>query len=429
MKIRQVALIICVGMGWLVGLAMAGFVAQTGDSKAQVKVLLDQLEAGPTDAKRVTAEWELLKLGPTILPLLPPTETAPPTVKERLANIKATLEELQPRIWKVTETRKMPLDEALNLLKKSTGLALLDRRQVSKAAEVTVDAGNWSYWKIADALAKQTNSRLSLYQPDGQVALIDGPFSEEPTELSGLFRIAVKRVYTRLDFISKTRAGFLGLEIAWEPRFAPYLIQVGKLSFQYATAASDAPIRGTIEAGSPLFVTEKIAKEFDIGFAAPPRAVTSLRDFRGQFVVTMPAKTLTFKALKLGAKQTQNGVRVTTTAIDVAKDRWSVVLTVDVPEAGPTLDSFQSWLGSNAWLSQSDCQFERGAGESKEVLRPNPLYTKILGFPTATRVAVRYQFMPGPTGGDFASWRLTCRVPGRLVEVSVPFSFGSIDLP
>jgi hypothetical protein len=429
MKSRQEPLIICVGIVWLTGLAMAVVGAQTGDSKTKVKALLEQLEAGPTDAKRLTAEWELLKLGPAILPLLPQMDAAPAIHKERLANIKATLEELQPRTWKVTQTRKMPLAEALALLKKSTGLALVDHRQAGKGGEVTIGAGNWTYWKVADSLAKQTDSRLSLYQPDGQVALIDGPGSEEPTDLSGLFRIAVKRIDSRLDFTSKTRSGILGLEIAWEPRFAPYLIQVGQLSFQGANAGNKVLNRTTIEAGSPLFVPEKIAKEFDIGFAAPPRAVTSLRDFRGQFVVTMPAKTLTFKALKLGAKQTQDGLHVTATAIDVTKDRWSVVLTVEVPEAGPTLDSFQSWLGSNAWLSQSTCQLERGAGESKEVLLPNPLYTKILGIPTATRVMVRYQFMPGATAGDFASWRLTCRVPGRLVEMTVPFSFSSIDLP
>jgi hypothetical protein len=423
MNTRKGALVVTAWAG-LLALGLAAPASQTDEIKAKVKVLLAQLETGPTDAARSSAEWELIKLGPEILPILPLN------LKDRSAGIHATLEELRPRTWKIDDTRKMPLKDALDLLKKSTGLALADRRQGSKAGEVAVEAGTMSFWQGVETLAEQSNSRLSLYQPDGHVALIDGPISKEPVDLRGLFRIAVKRIGTRLDFDGQTHTGSLGLEIAWEPRFGPYLLEVGKLSFQYDAANGQAnPI--TIPAASPVFVTEKTAREFDVFFPGPPRSVGALRNLTGQFVVTMPAKSLTFafKTPKQGAKHLQDGVKLTVSEIGVEKERWTVVLNVEVPEAGPQLDSFQTWLGSRAWLSQSSCEFERGAGENKEVLRPKPLETYIVGRPASNRVAVRYRFAVDNNAGNVDSWRLLCRVPGRLVEVTAPFAFAKIELP
>src|SRR5438874_1125117 len=66
---------------------------QAGSIKDQVKSLVEQLESS-TEAKRVAAEWELLKLGPDILPQL---EKAPTKAKETLEGIRKTLEELRPR--------------------------------------------------------------------------------------------------------------------------------------------------------------------------------------------------------------------------------------------------------------------------------------------------------------------------------------------
>jgi hypothetical protein len=430
MNTRKGALVVIAWAG-LLTLGLATPASQSDELKEKVKSLLTNLETGPTDAARLTAEWDLLKLGPDILPILPPLEKTPPSTKDRLTGIRATLEELRPRTWEMTETRKMPLKDALDLLKKSTDLAVADRHLGSKIGEVKVEAGTSRYWQVVESLAKQTNSRLSLYQPDGQVALIDGPISKEPVDLHGLFRIAVKRISNRLDFDRLTSTGSLGLEIAWEPRFIPYLIEIGKLSFQYTPAPNGPPNPTSVAAASPVFVTEKNAKEFEVFFPSPPRSASSIRDLTGQFVVTMPAKLLAFafKAPKQGDRKVQDSVQLTVSEITQEKERWTVVLTVEVPEAGPQLDSFQTWLGSRAWLSQAICEFERGAGENKEVLRPKPLETFTVGRQASNRVAVRYRFAVDNNAGTVDSWRLLCRVPGRLVEVTVPFAFAKIELP
>jgi hypothetical protein len=409
--------------------ALAAPEAQQDETPAKVTSLLHQLQNGPGEAKRAAAEWELLKLAPNILPLLAPPDKATPQLLERLAGIRTVLEDLQPRTWKLAESRKMPVADALAELQAATGLALADRRQDSKGGQVALGPGALTYWEIAQALAKQTNSRLSFYQTDGQVVLVNGPLPKDPVDLCGLFRIAVKRVGTRLDFDGQTHTGNLGLEIAWEPRFLPYLIEVGKLSFQ--TGPQDQPTVTKVPAGSPMPVMEKNAKEFDVFFPGPPRSAAFLGDVRGHFVVTMPTKTLvlTFKDPKQGDKQPLDGVELTLTKVAQENDRWTVEFTVEVPAAAPKFDSFQMWLGSAAWLDQTDCQFERGAGENKEVLRSNRLFRRILGSPSATRITMHYEFVPGGNAGNLASWRLKCRVPGRMVEVTVPFNFAEIELP
>ena len=102
---------------------------------------------------------------------------------------------------------------------------------------------------------------------------------------------------------------------------------------------------------------------------------------------------------------------------------------VDVPAAGPRFDSFQTWLGGGAWLDRCSFRFERGAGENTESMRAETLYTQVLPTPSATQGAVALQGAPRKNAGKPEAWRLVCNVPGRLVEVRVPFSFERIDLP
>ena len=185
------------------------------------------------------------------------------------------------------------------------------------------------------------------------------------------------------------------------------------------------PSRGHIQ------VNGGIAKELDVMFAAPPRIVPELLRVTGHFVVTMPIKSLdfVFKSAKQDDEEFRDGVRLKLAKFAMAKDRWIVELSVEVPAAGSKFDSFQTWLGSRSWLDQSSCQFERGVGKSKTVLSPDPLRTDIVGSVTATRVVVRYQFTPPSDSGDSAAWRLSCRVPGRMVEATVPFALHGVALP
>jgi hypothetical protein len=413
----------------LAGLPALAAVPQGGakDLKAKVKNLLHEMENGTTAAK-LAAEWELLKLGADALSCLPSPETTPAGLKERLVLIRATLAELQPRLW-MPERKEMSLKEALQRLQKHTGLTVVDRRQGGGDPQVPVPTRPVTFWEAAHALAAQCKGRLSLYQQDGQIALVDGPAGPLPLSFAGPFRVAVKGVRAALDLDAKTHVCVVTLEVAWEPRFSPFLVEAGRASLRAGPAfvAEFAP-------HGPVQVVEKNAKEFDLLFAAPPRAAGAIDELRGRFIITTPSKThtFTFKKPKEKPKQEEGGIQVAITDVVMEPASWTVELAIDYPPAGPRYESFQTWLGSKPWLDNNSCYFERGAGENRETLRPDPLHTQIVRA-TPTRVVVRYRFSgnnAGPAGlQNFDSWKLICRTPGRMVEVTVPYSFKDVALP
>jgi hypothetical protein len=414
----------------LVLAALAVVPAQSGDDlKSTVQSLLKQLQDGPGDARRDAAEWGLLKLGPSILPLLEAGDKMPDAARERVAAIRSTLEELRPRTCTI-HAEELPLAQVLEQIKKQAGLVLVDRRNTGRAGKVTVKLDKATYWEAVEAIVKLTGGRLSLYQPDGLVALVDGtakPSAPPQVDLKGAFRVARKRITNKLDYVTGSHTGILDLEIAWEPRFAPYLIEVGKLEFSTPSPGA-GPVQ--VAAGGPLPVTHLNAQEFNVVFPAPERSVLNLVAMKGSFVVTMPCKTLEFSFARpaQGLKQTKEGVQLSIAKLD-AKDGWSVELTVDVPAAGPSFDSFQAWLGGSAWFDRCGFHFERGAGENKEVLKPDRLHTFASAASTPNRALVRFKVAPSKGAGDLSTWRLVCTVPGRMVEMTVPFAFEKIDLP
>jgi hypothetical protein len=406
--------------------------APDGESlKAKVEKLIRELDSATPTVQR-TAEWELIRLGPAFVPLIPDSPNLSQAAQTRLDAIKATVVELRPRLFSPTG-QPISLAAALEQLKGQTGMSLADRRRVRDDAPPKLSLSGGTYWEAIDSLAHQTKSRLSLYQPDGEVALIDGPHRLLPIDRRGAFRIAFKGISTHADLDVGKRTAAVDLELAWEPRFQPFLAEIGRVAVLVAGASNTAADRIDVPAHGPVPIPDRNAREWRITFPAPPRSTQQLQEIAGQFAVIMPHKRLAmdFKQPTMGASHTDpSGVKLELTQILIEADRWSIEAAVDVPAATPALDSFQQWLGSQAWLGQTSCQLSRLVESKREVLRPDPLHTQILSA-TATRVVVRYQFFAqaGVALKDFPSWRLAFQFPGRLVEITVPFQFRDIGLP
>jgi hypothetical protein len=393
------------------------------DLKLRVDELLAKIEVGGDAA--VAAEWELLKIGPDALAVLPATDKP-----ARLAPLRATLQQVRPMVWSQPRT-EMPLAEALKLLRSATLSTLADRRQQSTGGMVTVDFKNFTYWQAVDAFAAQTKSRVSLYQQDGQIALVDGPTPKMPLSHHGLFRVAFKRVHVKSDLDAGTHVCEIGLELAWEPRFQPYLIEAGAAKLT-AKGPGGKPFVAELPSHGPVRVTETRARETDLLFPAPSRAVAAVKELSGQFVVTMPNTTHIARFPK-GVKKSQplrqpDGVSVALLSVEEGKESWTVQLAVEYPPAGPTLATHQTWLGTKAWLDAVNCTCERGIDDNREVMRPDPLRTSVGGKANEGRVTVTYQF-PVKGAQTFANWRLVAEVPGRLVELTVPYAFKDVELP
>jgi hypothetical protein len=260
------------------------------------------------------------------------------------------------------------------------------------------------------------------------VALVDGPPRPLPVSLFGPFRTTVKRLSLTKDLETGTHVCLVTLELAWEPRFLPYLIEPGAASM---TAGKDTT-QVLPRAAQP--VTEHNAREIELLFPAPGRSAPKIGELRGRFILTTPIAQhrFEFKLPKVKTHKATDGVQVTVNDIVTQAERWTVELTVMHPAAGPSFDSFQKWLGSKAWLDSTACVFERGVGENLQILRPDPLRTQIVSA-AADRVTVRFQFLKNNPGGvpleNVESWKLVCRTPGRMVEMTVPYTIKDLPLP
>jgi hypothetical protein len=402
--------------------ALAGGGSEKINLKTKVPALLDQMMSSSAP-QSVDAEWSLLKLGPDALPFLPKADAAHVSIKDRLAAVIATLEDMRPRTWTV-ERAELPLDDALRRLQDQTKLALRDLRQDKTQSRVKVDFQDATFWQVVESLAAQTHSRIALYQADAQIALVDNPPQKLPVSLHGPFRVTVKRLANSLDVDTGMHFCVLTLELAWEPRFGPYLVEPGA-----ASITAGGGFTGKIPSRVSLPVTEHNAREVELQFPAPPRTAQVLDELRGRFVVTTPIKQhrFEFKWPQTKVQKGTDGVQVTVDSVTTTADRWTVDLTVEHPAAAPHFDSFQKWLGGKVWLDSSSCVFERGAGENLEVLRPDPLRRQIVSA-TANRVTVRYQF-PVTNAGEASNWKLVCSSPGRMVEMAVPYQFQNLPLP
>ncbi len=406
-------------------------------SPAAVKQLVGQLGAADEE-KQVAAEWSLLKLGPDILPLLPRPEPGDKGAQaQRLRSVSATLKELLPRT--VTLHRKgIALGEALKELTKQTGIAVRNRLGAGSDPKIDVSADDLPFWKVLDTIAAAAGARVSLYEGDGTPALVAAPASKTgaapPVSYHGLFRTTVKHVSLARDLETGTHTCALHLEAAWEPRFQPFLVDVGSARVAFAKDDRGTVRKGTLPPAGATAVTGRTAVEVDLRLRAPERSSPRIDRIAGSLVVLGPSKMLTFTFDKLrfiaprdkGERQEQDGISVRLSEVAKDPDGWAVEVVIDNPPGGPRFESYQSWLGNNAiWL-------EKGAGNARQFLRPSSAGEERLK-ETAAQAVVRYLFTAkGNRGGSFgklSDWTLVYRTPGRMVEVAVPYEFKGVPLP
>src|SRR5262249_46591618 len=96
-------------------------------------------------------------------------------------------QELTPKLFTLQQ-KDVPLSKALAELAKQTGNQIEDRRQVKDEMPIKLELKNASFWQSLDVIAKAADAGISLYEKDGKIALVDGPYKLMPISYSGLFR-------------------------------------------------------------------------------------------------------------------------------------------------------------------------------------------------------------------------------------------------
>src|SRR5439155_17450403 len=88
-----------------------------------------------------------------------------------------------------SEKKQILLSEALSEIAKQTGVQVEDRRESNNEdTRLTLPLQKGTIWEVLDAVAREADARISLFQSDGKIAIADGPYVVLPTSYSGIFR-------------------------------------------------------------------------------------------------------------------------------------------------------------------------------------------------------------------------------------------------
>jgi hypothetical protein len=344
--------------------------------------------------------------------------------------------ELLPRTITL-QGSNISLSKALKELAGQTGNQVEDRRrEKGEAKQLKLDLKNATFWQALDAIAKAADARVSLYERDGKIALVDGPHQEMPISYSGLFRVSVKEIHLHYYLDSDVHTCDLKLEVAWEPRFQPLFMETRPDSLVVQDDKGRA-IEIPEEGKGPVAIGRPTVQTIIVRIPAPQRSAKQLGLFKGKLAVVGPTKMLTFTFDKLtkiekaadAKKQTREGVTVHLRELrsegGSGDEVWTVGLLLEYPLGGPPFESFQSWIVNNK------IYLEKEQAGIKQQFPPN------LGYETDdqtdTKAIIRYRFGDEPDKklllGKFSDWKLVYRTPGRIVEVPVPFEFKELPLP
>jgi hypothetical protein len=372
-----------------------------------------------------------------LLPPLAPLAALALSLAPGRAPGQPAVKELDPQRFTLRR-EGVTLREALAALTKQTGIAVADLTGRGDGPKFDLDLKDRPFWQALDAIAAASGARLSLYPPDGGVALVSRPGmkggakAQEAVSYHGLCRTAVKHLAVARDLENGAHVCTVQLDLAWEPRFTPFIVKTGPTEMAFAPDAGGKVVNAKLpEGGRDRINLPACAHEVTLRTPAPARSSPALAHLKGSFVLIGAPRMLdfTFGGLRLlGPKdkrpeQTREGVRVRLTAAKVQKDRFVVGVVIENPPGTPHFQSHEQ----EPWFSSVDVWLEKKGGA--RLVRPDA-YDEEKG---EGRAEANFHFTqkanPRVRLGKLSDWTLHVRTPGRMVEVAVPYEFKDVPLP
>jgi hypothetical protein len=347
--------------------------------------------------------------------------------------------EVAPRLITLDE-KDIPLTSALAELAKQTGNQVEDRRKEKDDPRLKLELKKATFWQALDAIAKEADAKVSLYERDGKLALVDGPHQALPVSYNGLFRIGIKRMDMIRILEPEAHYCNIHLEIAWEPRFQPFTIETQPDALEVKDdkgVALEAGMQQGRRDQEQATVGKRNAVELEMRVPAPKRASATFGLLKGSLSVVGPTKMLTFTFPKLAKiekraeilKETQEGVTCSLRKFLLeggdGDALWTAEVQVDYPAEGPRFESFQSWMVNN------EIYLERPQGTGVQRISYNGGYETDEIRDNVARLTYRFTDEPEKKVilGKPEDWKLVYRAPGRIVELTVPFEFKELPLP
>lgn len=324
-----------------------------------------------------------------------------------------------------------PFTTVLRVLEKKTGNRLDDRRSRPSDPSLKLDLKEATFWQAVEAVVRQAGCGFSPYQDQGSLVLIDSPSGRAPAAHAGIFRIAATRTTAQRDLETGTHVAGLALEIAWEPRFRPFYLELEPLRLSFDGGKETKPL--VVPSGGQVPVSGRNAVELDVRFPAPPRRSGTITALEGGLRVLGPVKMLDFRFEKPAPLTDadkprvleQEKVRVSLTGLRVRTDRWMADILIENPPGGPALESYQTWLNNNR------IRLERQVGGKTVTVVPDATQEEPLDRETERRAHLRYHFTnrAALAKTNPEDWTLVYTTPGRIVHIRVPFALKDLPLP
>jgi hypothetical protein len=296
----------------------------------------------------------------------------------------------------------------------------IDTERADAQRPLAVRFDNVPFWDALEQLARASDSRITVSSQGARVALSRGPYRPIPVSVTSPFRFAWRGSSGRLSAETPSPHTDIAIEVAWEPSFKAYYLELDPNSIT-ATDSQGKPLTIINEGASRVPVATG-TPELNIKLRDVPRSVGRL-NVSGAVKFLGTSEMLQFAFPLAEEKPSTKRAEVTGTLLSFRKNvrLWTAVVELDYPRDMPELESFQSFLLDNeAWL-------RRGDGTKFPVKKFE------LGFPRQGKFPITYYISEAdkdaPTLGDLKDWQLVVRVPGRIVEVKVPFRLQDMPLP
>jgi hypothetical protein len=327
-------------------------------------------------------------------------------------SFSADSDDKQPTLLLATlQDQHAPLKTILAQLDKQTSNVVTDQMGDPDPV-LDLDLKQVTFWQALDAIAEKAGGRVDLHARDGGMALAkrQAGWHQPLVSYSGLFRTTLNSISAKLDLETGARNYMGSLEVAWEPRLLPLLLETRpRLRIATDNASSLAPVDG------------HTSLAIDVPLPPVARSVSKLSLLEGELYAIAPTKmlTFTFDSVDQGQKLTQEGVVCRISKVVAADDHWSIEITLDYPEGNVKLDSYQSWVVNNEIHL-----------ESKDGAATFPSSSYLLEESTPRHAVLTYHFNDKERmKRGLKDWKLAYRTPALVVKVPITFSFKDVPLP
>jgi hypothetical protein len=402
------------------------------DLRLQVRAEIKQL-ASPSRAARAKAEQALTKLGPAILPLLPPPDLLESvSVRVAIRRVRVRLEhdaaELSLRPSKVTLTGDLSIKQLVEEIEKQTGNAIstsqLSSTQLDQRNSVNLE--DTSFWSAIGNLESK-DIFAGFDKETGQLTLRRGTPQESTsaTLVDRSFRIMAAPFQPQGTFNDSNTLISTQVRILCEPRLRPLFLRYETSDFQLSPNDENRTLK-PFNAGASIEVPlgnggreATLALSF---LSSKPLPESVSLNGKVNLLIAASEQPISFRKLNRAKRvsRRRGGVTVTVNEVGFEGSRPGhhnarLRLQVSYDLGAHAFESHQTWVFHNRVYLVDPNGKQHG---------PNGGFTTL--HQGDGSVAIEYSFKDLPT--DPTNWDFVYVAPTLLINVEIPIVLGDIPI-